>query len=227
MVAPTPYTRCLAMDTATQFLSVAVGNETQSALYHEQVGAQQSALILPTIQSLLDTQGHGLDQLDLIVYAQGPGSFTGLRIGAGVAEGLSMALDVPLMGIPTLDVVASMAPAHTHVLAAIDARMGEVFYAWYDTTNMTRLSDYSVAKPTEIKPLAPDALTVGNALELYADILPTGSSQMPTAQDYLKLALSGRYQASGAQAADLLYVRNKIALTAKEQAQRKQNGHNS
>ncbi|MBP6117081.1 MAG: tRNA (adenosine(37)-N6)-threonylcarbamoyltransferase complex dimerization subunit type 1 TsaB [Neisseriaceae bacterium] len=222
MVAPTPYQRCLAMDTATQYLSVAVGNEANAALYHENVGAQQSALILPTIQNLLDAQGHDLEQLDLIVYAQGPGSFTGLRIGAGVAQGLSMALDVPLMGIPTLDVVASIAPKHPCVLAAIDARMGEVFYAWYNTESMTRLSDYGVAKPADITPLADEATCIGNALSLYADLLPSGHSDMPTAQDYIKLALSGRYEASDAQAADLLYVRNKIALTAKEQAQRKQ-----
>lgn len=226
MVAPTPYQHCLAMDTATQFLSVAIGNGTQSALYHEEVGAQQSALVLPTIQTLLDAQGHTLAELDLIVYAQGPGSFTGLRIGAGVAQGLSMALNIPLMGIPTLDVVASIAPKHPHVLAAIDARMGEVFYAWYNTETMTRLSDYGVAKPADITPIADDAISIGNALKLYAELLPSGSCDMPTAQDYLSLALSGRYEASDAQAADLLYVRNKIALTAKEQAQRKQDAHN-
>lgn len=221
MVAPTHYKHCLAMDTATQFLSVAVGDAVEAALYHENVGAKQSELILPTIQSLLNAKQHTLAELDLIVYAQGPGSFTGLRIGAGVAQGLSMALNIPLMGIPTLDAVASIAPKHPYVLAAIDARMGEVFYAWYDTNSMTRLTDYAVAKPAEISHLAEDALTVGNALHLYADTLPAGNSNMPTATDYLKLALSGRYPASDAQAADLLYVRNKIALTAKEQALRK------
>ncbi|MBP6562179.1 MAG: tRNA (adenosine(37)-N6)-threonylcarbamoyltransferase complex dimerization subunit type 1 TsaB, partial [Neisseriaceae bacterium] len=172
-------------------------------------------------QSLLDGQCRTLAEIDVIVYAQGPGTFTGLRIGAGVAQGLSMALNLPLVGIPTLDAVALVAPKHGCVLAAIDARMGEVFYAWYDTHSMTRLSDYAVAKPADITPLTEDAIGVGNAYDLYADILPAGTATMPTAQDYIKLACSGRYPASDAQAADLLYVRNKIALTAQEQAQKK------
>ncbi len=101
--------------------------------------------------------------------------------------------------------------------------MGEVFYAWFDTQNHVRLSDYTVGKATAIA--APESKTptggIGNAFAL-ADKPPfDGQADMPTAADYLKLARSGRYLATDAAHAELLYVRNKIALTAQEQAQQK------
>ena len=111
------------------------------------------------------------------------------------------------------------------VLAATDARMGEVFYAWFDTAALRRLSDYQVGKAAEIALppgfVATEAKGVGNAFAL-ADAPPfAGKPDMPTAADYLRLAQSGRYAATGAAQAELLYVRNKIALTAQEQAARK------
>ena len=101
--------------------------------------------------------------------------------------------------------------------------MGEVFYAWFDTQNHVRLSDYTVGKAAAIT--APEGKTptggIGNAFAL-ADKPPfDGQADMPTAADYLKLARSGRYVATDAAHAELIYVRNKIALTAQEQAQQK------
>ena len=101
--------------------------------------------------------------------------------------------------------------------------MCEVFYAWFDTQSHTRLGDYHVGKALEI--VLPQGQTfgagVGNAFAL-ADKPPfDGIPSMPTAADFLELALSGRYPAADAAHAELLYVRDKIALTAKEQAERK------
>ncbi|MGN6835548.1 tRNA (adenosine(37)-N6)-threonylcarbamoyltransferase complex dimerization subunit type 1 TsaB, partial [Neisseria sp. P0022.S010] len=153
----------------------------------------------------------------------GPGAFTGLRIGAAVAQGLATPFDTPMIGIPCLDAAASLLPPSSCVLAATDARMGEVFYAWFDTQNHVRLSDYTVGKAAAIT--APEGKTpsggIGNAFAL-ADKPPfDGQADMPTATDYLKLARSGRYVATDAAHAELLYIRNKIALTAQEQAQQK------
>mgnify|MGYP002662673246 CR=1 FL=1 len=130
----------------------------------------------------------------------------------------------PLIGVPCLDAVACQISAPC-VLAATDARMGEVFYAWFDTAALRRLSDYQVGKAAEIALppgfVATEAKGVGNAFAL-ADAPPfAGKPDMPTAADYLRLAQSGRYAATGAAQAELLYVRNKIALTAQEQAARK------
>ena len=95
-----------------------------------------------------------------------------------------------MIGIPCLDAAASLLPPSSCVLAATDARMGEVFYAWFDTQNHVRLSDYTVGKAASIT--APEGKTptggIGNAFAL-ADKPPfDGQADMPTAADYLKLA---------------------------------------
>ncbi|WP_416189836.1 tRNA (adenosine(37)-N6)-threonylcarbamoyltransferase complex dimerization subunit type 1 TsaB [Neisseria sp. CCUG17229] len=213
----------LAIDTSTSYLSLALRHRDQTHVYHEAVGTKQSELILPQIGVLFAKAGISAADLGAIVYAQGPGAFTGLRIGTGVAQGLATPFATPLIGVPCLDAVAYQRPDRPCVLAATDARMGEVFYAWFDTANHRRLSDYQVGKSAEIT--APDGMVcsdgIGNAFTL-ADQPPfDGEADMPTAADYLNLAASGRYPATVAAQAELLYVRNKIALTAKEQAERK------
>ena len=174
------------------------------------------------IDQLIDSNYN--DITGIIVF-KGPGSFTGLRIGIGVAQGLAAPFHIPLIGIPCLDAVAYGIPSHACVLAATDARMGEVFYVWFDTLHHVRLSDYQVGKAAEVVLPKDRALEqaqgVGNAFALAEPLPCVGTPQMPTAVDYLKLALTGRYAATSAAQAELLYVRNKIALTASEQAARK------
>lgn len=214
----------LAIDTSTAYLSLALRADGQTWLRHAEVGNKQSDLILPHIGELLAEADITTAALGAIVYAQGPGAFTGLRIGTGVAQGLAAPFATPLIGVPCLDAVAGQIEAEC-VLAATDARMGEVFYAWFDTRNQRRLSDYQVGKAAAITApagIAADSVRgVGNAFAL-ADAPPfTGVADMPDTAAYLDLAQSGRYPATDAAHAQLLYVRNKIALTAQEQAARK------
>ena len=213
----------LALDTGTAFLSLALHADGETRLFHTEAGNRHSELILPNIGELFAQAGITAADLGAVAYAQGPGAFTGLRIGAGVAQGLAAPFGTPLIGIPGLDAAASLLPHKHCVLAAFDARMGEVFHAWFDTETHTRLSPYRVGKAADITP--PEGRTcqggIGSAFAL-ADKPPfDGSAQMPTAADFLTLALSGRYPATEAAQAELLYVRDKIALTAKEQAERK------
>lgn len=216
----------LAIDTSTTFLSLAVISGSLKHTFHEEVGNAQSQQILPQIQSLLQKAELQIADLGAIVYAQGAGAFTGLRIGIGVAQGLATPFDLPLIGVPCLDAVAYQMPDCESVLAASDARMGEVFYAWFDTKNHRRLSDYSVGKASEIRlpeNTSPDKVRgVGNAFALENAPPFSGSPNMPTAQDYAILAQTGRYAATSAAFAELLYVRDKIALTAAEQMAKKQ-----
>lgn len=213
----------LAVDTGTAFLSLALRTGGQTLLHHAEAGNRQAELILPQIRTLLAEAGVTAADLGGIVYAQGPGAFTGLRIGAGVAQGLAAPFGTPLTGIPSLDAVAYQIPDCPCVLAATDARMGEVFYAFFDTAQHRRLSGYRVGKAAEIVPpentSAPRG--IGNAFALGDKPPFDGSPDMPTAALLLDLAQSGRYPAVDAAAAELLYVRDKIALTAKEQAERK------
>lgn len=218
----------LAIDTSTAYLSLALSANGHIYAVHQEVGNRQSTLILPMLNDLLHQANITAGDLAAIVYAQGPGAFTGLRIGLGVAEGLAFASDIPLIGIPCLQAVAALAGAQRAVLAATDARMGEVFYAWFDTEHNRRLTDDAVGKAADIA--LPNGIAVGEAFgignafaaELYADVLPiAGTNAMPTAADYLRLAQSGAYPATAVEDAALLYVRNKVALTAAEQAARK------
>ncbi len=209
----------LAIDTSTAYLSLAVCAHGQTFLFHEETGNRQSDAILPQIGRLLDEAGCRTADLAAIVYAQGPGAFTGLRIGAGVAQGLAAPLQIPLIGIPCLDAVAYQIDAPL-VLAATDARMGEVFYAWFDTAARRRLSPYQVgpAAAITVPEAAGPVRGIGNAFALSSPPPFSGQADMPTAADYLQLARSGAYPVQHAAQADLLYVRNKIALTAAEQA---------
>ena len=229
MSTPNPSTAnpptLLAIDTSSAHLSLGVHHHGRNHCVYEAVGNRQSALILPILHTLLAEAGITLADIDTIVYAQGPGAFTGLRIGIGVAQGLAMPFDTPLMGIPCLDAVAALLPGQPCVLAATDARMGELFYAWYNTASGQRLSDYQVGAAADIRlpenSASAQATGVGNAFGLEITLPVAGENRMPTAADYLALALSGCYAAGSAAAAELLYVRNKIALTAAEQAARK------
>ncbi|WP_239326819.1 tRNA (adenosine(37)-N6)-threonylcarbamoyltransferase complex dimerization subunit type 1 TsaB [Snodgrassella gandavensis] len=218
--------RLLIIDTSTNYLSLGIHQNGHTHSIYEAVGAKQSELILPRIQQLLDTASLTLAQLDAIVYAQGPGAFTGLRIGLGVATGLALPNNLPLIGIPCLDAVAALAPNQPCVLAATDARMNELFFAWYDTQNHKRLSDYLVGSANSIQFPAGQhsAIGVGNAYALDITLPVSGQNLMPGAQEYAQLALSGRYTPTDAAQASLHYVRNKIALTAAEQAARRAAG---
>ncbi|ASK28459.1 tRNA (adenosine(37)-N6)-threonylcarbamoyltransferase complex dimerization subunit type 1 TsaB [Neisseria chenwenguii] len=213
----------LAVDTSTSYLSLALSAGGETRLCHLEAGNKQSELILPQIRALFAEADITAADLGAVVYAQGPGAFTGLRIGAGVAQGLAAPFAVPLVGVPCLDAAAHLVPGRSGVLAAIDARMGEVFYAWFDTANHRRLSAYQVGKAAEIT--LPEGAEfsdgIGNAFALSEPPPFAGKPDMPTAADYLNLAQTGRYPAVGAAQAGLLYVRDKIALTAAEQAARK------
>ena len=213
----------LAIDTSTSYLSLALAVNTNIYTRHLNVGNKQSEQILPQITELFNQAGILASDLGQIVYSAGPGTFTGLRIGIGVAQGLATPFDTPLQGVQTLDCIAEQKFHHPCVLAAIDARMGEVFYAWYDTLNHQRLSDYCLGKAEEIRLPAgyQDAVGVGNAYTLDNPPPFSGSSDMPTAANYLALANSGRYPLTSAANAELLYIRNKIALTTKKEAANK------
>lgn len=216
----------LAIDTSTSFLSLALRTNGRTFTRHIEAGNKQSELILPLIGELFTEAGITAADLAAIVYAQGPGAFTGLRIGAAVAQGLAAPYGTLLIGIPCLDAVAYQIPDAECVLAATDARMGEVFYAWFDTKHHRRLSDYQVGKAADTA-LPANTKTpqgIGNAFALPEPPPFDGVPDMPTAETYLNLAQSGCYPAQEAAAAELLYVRNKIALTAKEQAERKAQG---
>jgi tRNA threonylcarbamoyladenosine biosynthesis protein TsaB len=124
----------LALDTATEQASVAVGAPGSDAAYEESIpGARrQAAALLPTIQLLLQRAGARLDQVEGIALSDGPGSFTGLRVGAAVAKALAQARGLPLWIAPSLLVrAAGVAQPNLLVVAVANALRGEVYSAGY------------------------------------------------------------------------------------------------
>ncbi|MBQ5429839.1 MAG: tRNA (adenosine(37)-N6)-threonylcarbamoyltransferase complex dimerization subunit type 1 TsaB [Neisseriaceae bacterium] len=141
----------LAIDCGTSVMSLALRCNEQTFEINQDIGAKQSENLLPALCDLYVQAGIDTPDLAAIVVNQGPGAFTGLRVGASVAQGLAAAFNIPLIGVPSLDALAYSAPPCPCVLAAMDARMGEVFYAFFDTAQKKRLSDYCVGKAVDIR----------------------------------------------------------------------------
>jgi tRNA threonylcarbamoyladenosine biosynthesis protein TsaB len=222
---------CLAIDTSSDYLSLAIRHGDRVATLHEPADQAHAERALPGIRRLLDELGISLEDLDAVVYGQGPGSFTGLRIACGLAQGLAFAAGLKVIGIPTLDCMA--AQAQGRVIVCLDARMHQVYTAAYDTTAWQRLTPITLLDPAQVT--VPDDkhdwTGVGNGFAVYAEALADrlapqlaglASGIRPQASTLLSLAQSGRYAQVQAHEAGLLYIRDKVALTSIEQkAQRK------
>ena len=92
-----------------------------------ELGRRHSERILSMVEAVLAESGYSLGQMDALAFGRGPGSFTGLRIGAGVVQGLAFGADLPVVPVSTLAALAQGQDA-TRVLAAIDARMGQLYW---------------------------------------------------------------------------------------------------
>ena len=126
--------RILAIDTATEACSAAQWNDGTLSAHFEICPREHTQRILPLVQEVLNESGTQLTDLDALAFGRGPGSFTGVRIGIGIAQGLALGAELPMIGVSTLATMAQGAwrkTGATRVLAAIDARMGEVYWAEY------------------------------------------------------------------------------------------------
>src|SRR5688572_32806610 len=115
--------RFAALETSTEWCSVALWHDGEIAGLERRAGNRHSEFALPMLESLL-----GKNKLDAVAFGAGPGAFTGLRIACGLAQGLAFAHGLPVLGISTLEAAAEEAGA-ARVVACIDARMREVYYA--------------------------------------------------------------------------------------------------
>ncbi len=121
--------KLLAVETSTEACSVAIFLDGK---IHERVdhGQHHSDVILGMVQQVLAESGLSLKQLDAIAFSRGPGSFTSLRIGAGVAQGLAFGANLPVVPVSSLAALAQGVDA-PKVLAAFDARMNQVYWCAY------------------------------------------------------------------------------------------------
>ncbi|WP_075185576.1 tRNA (adenosine(37)-N6)-threonylcarbamoyltransferase complex dimerization subunit type 1 TsaB [Teredinibacter haidensis] len=129
--------RILALDASTEVCSVAVNNGEQVISRYCDTPKSHSKELLPLIDEVLREAGIALNNLDAIAVARGPGSFTGIRIGLGIVQGLSYGANLPIVGVNTLEVMVqgyrdqSRDDGSAIYVPALDARMGEVYWAAY------------------------------------------------------------------------------------------------
>jgi len=123
----------LAVDTSTRWVGLALYDGVH--VLSEMVGQSQNhhtVEVAPALQMLLDRSNKKTSDIQALGVALGPGSFTSLRIGLGLVKGLALALSIPLVGIPTLDILAAAQPVREYPLAAIlQAGRGRLAIGWY------------------------------------------------------------------------------------------------
>ena len=220
--------RILAIDTATEACSAALWNDGTLSAHFEICPREHTQRILPLVQEVLNESGTQLTDLDALAFGRGPGSFTGVRIG--IAQGLALGAELPMIGVSTLATMAQGAwrkTGATRVLAAIDARMGEVYWAEYQRDEQGVWhgeESEAVLKPEAVRErlqqLEGEWATVGTGWQAWPDLangygltLADGAIQLPEAQDMLPLAchLFTAGKTVAVEHAEPVYLRNEVA----------------
>jgi tRNA threonylcarbamoyladenosine biosynthesis protein TsaB len=223
----------LSLDTSTDACSCAVFNGTELHERFAVIPRQHAKELLPMIQSLLAELSLGFPQLDGIAFGRGPGSFTGLRIAAGVTQGLAYAANLPVLPVSTLAALAYDAQteaAGRPILSVIDARIDEVYWAWFSSQSggpsLIGTEHLSAPELIDSPPLGDDrVLAVGSGLALCSRF-PTAlhasiSAQLPDAHPRagaiarIGAALFEQGVRVAPQDVDPLYLRDQVAKVPK------------
>lgn len=220
--------KLLAIDTSSAALSIAACNAGLVAERLETAPRQHAEKILRFVDEVLAELQLELSDLDAIAYGYGPGSFTSLRIGLGVVQGLALGADLRVVPVSSLLTVAQAATAmgQDHSLVCMDARMGEVYTAACQrgkTGLMQLVSPEQVCPPAEVNlPRAESWLALGNGFAEYKDqfseLKQVIDNCWPLASAMLELAKPCVEAGNTLDPAEVLpqYVRNKVAKTIKE-----------
>lgn len=221
--------RVLALETSTEYCSVALWQDGVVAERSELVGQKHSEVLMTMVDDLLQATGYKLHAMDGIAFGMGPGSFTGVRIACGVTQGLAFGSNLPVAGICTLQALAE-ASGKLRVIAALDARMGEIYHAAYEKHegDWTVVSEPCLCKPEDAPKVAGgDWFGAGSGFAMHGEVLGrryTGQLQgvdgaaVPQAAAIAVLGAAQFAQGCGKDAADALplYLRDKVALKTSE-----------
>jgi tRNA threonylcarbamoyladenosine biosynthesis protein TsaB len=221
--------KLLAFDTSTEYLSLALWHDGEVTLREQVAGQKHSELLLPVLGELLAEAQWTLADMDGIVFGEGPGSFTGLRIACGVAQGLAFGAGLPVLGVCTLEALAQQAGAE-RVIACLDARMGEIYHAAYcrGDDGWQPVMQPGLYPPQQVPVVDGTGwCAIGSGWDSYGSILDgmhAGKLErkiaqaFPLAKDMAELAAPRLVRGAGKppHEAAPLYIRNKVALTIRE-----------
>ena len=222
--------RILAIDTATEACSVALLDNGTTHACFELCPREHTQRILPMVRDTLNQAGVLLSDINALAFGRGPGSFTGVRIGIGIAQGLALGAELPMIGVSTLATMAEGAwrnTGATRVLAAIDARMGEVYWAeytrdeqgvWHGEESEAVLTPEAAGE--RMKQLSGEWATVGTGWPAWPEMakesgltLVDGKVLLPAAEDMLPIArqLLAAGNTVAVEKAEPVYLRNTVA----------------
>ncbi|HPF74293.1 MAG: tRNA (adenosine(37)-N6)-threonylcarbamoyltransferase complex dimerization subunit type 1 TsaB [Lysobacteraceae bacterium] len=231
-------TTLLAIETSTEACSVAIWRDGEVLERFEIAPRQHAMLLLPWCEDMLAEAGVAKSQLDAIAVGRGPGAFTGVRLAIAAAQGMALGLDRPLLPVSTLAALA-LGPSLEHtlaegqkIMAAIDARMGEVYAACYESRandELIALGDETLAAPDVLAlPAAEGWIGVGTGFaasdgelrqRMGSQLIECREAALPRAAAVARLG--ARDFAAGLAVApervEPAYLRNKVALTLVEQ----------
>lgn len=219
--------KLLALDTAGPSCSVAL--LTDAGLVESEIQAERvhAETVLPMVEKLLTEAGLKLAELDALAFGRGPGAFTGLRVAASVAQGLAYGAKLPV--VPVSNLAALAAAAHTRhgagrILACLDARMQEVYWAAYGLKgdSLEPLSPECLSPPSDLLALTDGPwFGAGSGWAAYPEALKAcipgleglDATLVPKARDIARLAYKA-FKAGSAVAPEQalpVYLRDKVA----------------
>jgi len=221
--------RILALEISTEYCSVALW---QDGAIVERCGLavqKHSEMLIAMLDALLKDAGLRIQDMDGIAFGMGPGSFTGVRIACGAAQGLAFGAGLPVAGVCTLQALAE-ASGKPRVIAALDARMGEIYHAAYEKHDgaWVKVSEPRLGKPEEAPPLPGDGwFGAGSGFAMHSAALSgryagqlqgADGAAVPQAAAIAALGAARFAQGRGVDAAEALplYLRDKVALKMSE-----------
>ncbi|MFO7604290.1 MAG: tRNA (adenosine(37)-N6)-threonylcarbamoyltransferase complex dimerization subunit type 1 TsaB [Gammaproteobacteria bacterium] len=225
--------KLLAIDTATEACSVALNLDGAIVERYTIEPRSHASQLLPMVDALLAEAAISLTALDAIAFDRGPGSFTGIRIGTSVVQGLAFGADLPVVPISSLDTLAQGMVAQVQcpqLLAVLDARMDEVYWARYikETDRFVRQGEEQLARPADVRLAAGQWAVAGTGWGAYQDILQQNSAidwqatfaeALPRAADLAVLAARRWQEQGGVEPMQALpvYLRNDVAKKKAQQ----------
>lgn len=227
--------RLIALETATEACSAALWNDGELRWLLEPAATRRHGeLVLEQVRQLLTEAGLGPAQLDAVAVGRGPGAFTGVRLGLGVAQGLAFATGIPVVPVSTLAALAQQGADRgaREILAVLDARMREVYWSLLQTgaDGLVAPADESLTAPQDVRVNwgTGPRLALGSGLSAHSELVPRlgliereiDAGATPCAREVAMLAVAAyaRGEAVPPEQARPVYLRDRVAEPARAPA---------